>query len=393
MVKQSVVRNDIGVRNPYAIAELINKRKINWREKSSGDKIKILESTFGIPYGELFDSKYDSPLFRGLLKKEKRSGIQAVNVGSAMPSDCNRSVKTWDSNAGSAYEQNKPTYDDPIQGCVANCYLIAAFSSIAWATPYMLPQRLLPGPFKFKLPAPDPFNPGTDTVNGVNSKLALTDDKRIVFADSYTPNEIWPGIYEKAYGMWITKNTDNQPDITKTTNGNPVTALYNIMGYRDNWIKTYTTTIKQADGSLLSADDIWKGISGLCTSAKTFRPTVAWTYGVASTPPGDADYNNSGLVRDHAYSILGIHTENSKRYVVIRNPFGNGEPMDLSLVSGTSWGAPELVDQGFTKTGAADPKYPPTGLSISFKNPDGVFALDVNSFRIYFEAFGWIQAQ
>jgi len=393
MVKNSVIRNDVGARNPYAIAELMNKRKIDWRKKPAADKIKILESTFGMPYDQLFDSKYDSPLFRYLPKKNIKGIPPHVKVGSAVPDNCNRAVKLWDEKEQSVYQAIKPTFDDPIQGCVANCYLIAAFSSIAWATPYMFPYRTLPGPFKFKLPAPNPFNPGTDTAQGVDSKVALTDDKRIVFADSYAPNEIWPGIYEKAYAMWITKNTDNQPDIKQTTNGNPVTALYNIMGYRDNWIKTYATTIKQADNSLLSADDVWKGISGLCTSAKTFRPTVAWTYGVASTPPGDADYNNSGLVRDHAYSILGIHTEDSKRYVVIRNPFGNGEPMDLSLVSGTSWRAPELVDQGFTRTGAADPKFPPTGLSISFKNPDGVFALDVNSFRIYFEAFGWIQAQ
>lgn len=53
-----------GVINPYALAEYISGRKIDWQTVE--DKPELLESILQTPYEELFDPKYDSPLYLGL---------------------------------------------------------------------------------------------------------------------------------------------------------------------------------------------------------------------------------------------------------------------------------------------------------------------------------------
>ncbi len=55
--------------NPYALAELIAGRKINWKKIS--DARKVLEEILQTPYDKLFDPKYNSPLYIGLKLNEK----------------------------------------------------------------------------------------------------------------------------------------------------------------------------------------------------------------------------------------------------------------------------------------------------------------------------------
>jgi len=47
----ALFRNTIGVKNPYAVAELKLRRKINWEKKSPENKVRILEKVFERPYG------------------------------------------------------------------------------------------------------------------------------------------------------------------------------------------------------------------------------------------------------------------------------------------------------------------------------------------------------
>jgi len=59
-----------GVINPYALAELVAGRRIAWSEV---DAPRMLEELLQTPYEELFDPKYDSPIYMGLrLNKNKR---------------------------------------------------------------------------------------------------------------------------------------------------------------------------------------------------------------------------------------------------------------------------------------------------------------------------------
>ena len=60
---QSFSQNN-AVINPYALAELVSGRRINWKEVS--DKRKLLEELLQTPYEELFDPIYEGPLYTGL---------------------------------------------------------------------------------------------------------------------------------------------------------------------------------------------------------------------------------------------------------------------------------------------------------------------------------------
>jgi len=53
----------IGVVNPYALAELVRGRRIDW---AAEDAPAVLEEVLGKPYEELFDPQYRSPLYPGL---------------------------------------------------------------------------------------------------------------------------------------------------------------------------------------------------------------------------------------------------------------------------------------------------------------------------------------
>lgn len=54
---------NIGAINPYALTETLLGRKIDWSKKSS---IKIMEDTLETEYSELFDMKFNSPIYAGL---------------------------------------------------------------------------------------------------------------------------------------------------------------------------------------------------------------------------------------------------------------------------------------------------------------------------------------
>ncbi|WP_203258309.1 C2 family cysteine protease [Hyunsoonleella ulvae] len=53
----------IGAINPYALTETLLGRKIDWSKKNS---IKIMEDTLETDYSELFDMKFNSPIYAGL---------------------------------------------------------------------------------------------------------------------------------------------------------------------------------------------------------------------------------------------------------------------------------------------------------------------------------------
>lgn len=61
---QPEVAQKNGVINPYALAEYVSGRKIAWRKID--DVPRLLESILQTPYEELFDPKYEGPLYSGL---------------------------------------------------------------------------------------------------------------------------------------------------------------------------------------------------------------------------------------------------------------------------------------------------------------------------------------
>lgn len=67
------VRNVGGARNPYALAELVSGKKIDWAAMSSLEVRQTLEKALGTPYENLFSPEHDSPLYSDT-GKVRRSG-------------------------------------------------------------------------------------------------------------------------------------------------------------------------------------------------------------------------------------------------------------------------------------------------------------------------------
>ena len=64
-----------GVINPYALAEYLSGRKIAWDKLDNVPQ--VLESILQTPYAELFDPKYEGPLYSGL-KLNKKGTLERI---------------------------------------------------------------------------------------------------------------------------------------------------------------------------------------------------------------------------------------------------------------------------------------------------------------------------
>ena len=63
-----VTNLNVGAINPYALTEALIGRKIDWTNVES---IKIMEDALETDYSELFDMKFNSPLYAGLKLNNK----------------------------------------------------------------------------------------------------------------------------------------------------------------------------------------------------------------------------------------------------------------------------------------------------------------------------------
>ena len=363
----------IGVSNPYALAELILNKKVNWKRV---DSQKLLETTLGMPYEKLFDPKFDSPLYSGLrfdpkTKKLERSEIPPTAPGTHRALVDVGATTVW-ADPGDFFEEASEL-TDPVQGAVANCYFIAALSSVAWARTYAIAQRTRA--------TNTPQQSFVDMIeflraygNGKPGKVEVTEflplnapGNLFIYARSAEAGEIWPAVYEKAFAKWITADAGDKPDILKTAFGDPVAATASLIGSTPYYYGTQS----------LSEDQIWQKVRENCLSCKTFNPMVAWTYGSAPSP--DVNYASAHIAANHAYSILGWQYANSQQYIVLRNPWGNYESI-LNVAGGTwiAWDAPYYGGPGWWRP-------------IPLATNDGIFALRADTFKKYYAGFGVVK--
>lgn len=365
---------NVGVSNPYALAEVILKKKVNWKKV---DTQKLLEKTFSMPYEKLFDPKFDSPLYTGLKLDSNTKALERVDVSStahiaskALVDVCGSTV--W-ADPGIFFEE-AAELNDPVQGAVGNCYFIAALSSVSWARTYTIAQRTRAtgmGNQNFV----DMIEFYRAYRNGKPGKVEVTEllplnspGHTFIYARSFETGEIWPAVYEKAFAKWITNDPGDKPDILKTAGGDPVAVTASLVQASNPYYYW---------NSDLSEDQIWQKVIENCSKCKTFNPMVAWTYETAPSP--DVKYANAHIAANHAYSILGHQTTNRQRYIVLRNPWGNYDAI-LSVAGGTwiAWDAPYNSGPGWWRP-------------IPMATNDGIFALDIDAFKKYYAGFGVVK--
>ncbi len=192
---------------------------------------------------------------------------------------------------------------DPIQGGLGDCWLIAAMSSVAWALPYTVAQRSratgTPNDrFTNLIELVDPANGQKHAFEATDEILVWSGTTTPIYGHSSEPGEIWPALVEKAFAMWRAGTTNDHPNLTVLNGGDPVGASAALTGRTPHY--TWTAGTSRAD-----LIDLVKAHS---TNYRTVDPMTAWTYGSGQDSPDKVDYDDANLVACHAYSVLGWAT-------------------------------------------------------------------------------------
>jgi hypothetical protein len=392
---------NIGVINPYALAEVVLNKRIRWEEISNQEE--ILESTLQTPFEKLFDPKDESPLYAGLrLEKDfsmkKLSGKEALEsveklsipgtrvspslekfaelkpdrvreTLKAIVSDQPEAVAEWNPpqtawvDMGDFFEEATEP-GDPVQGALGDCYFIAALGAVAWSRPYAIAHRnRRTGTHEQAFVDMVEFlDNGSSKPIEVTERVPVTAGiHQFKFARSSEAGEVWPAVYEKAYAKMKTGVTSDRPEYPRIAGGDPVRACAELIGGNRNYVFTSSKT----------ADQLWTEVRKHSRGCRTFDPMVAWTYSSsAAAPDPDVDYAAMRIVANHAYTLLGWTYQGNEKYIVLRNPWGTHTPTQDVLAG--QWLAHDVS------------YWRPVGLSNR-----GFFALKAPTFKKYFAGLGW----
>lgn len=267
---------------------------------------------------------------------------------------------TWKD--GGEFFKDVTEYNDPIQGAVGNCYLIAALAAVAWTDPLLIVHRNRPIgtgetnrtnaiDFFSKGPIGQIYKNGATKRVEVTDKILFNSWNQVAYCRSNDLGEIWPSLYEKAFAKWITGDTSDVPNITLTAYGDPAKTMAQINNKTPYY---YATTPR-------TANELYGIVAVNSLGNRTIYPMTAWTY------PSGNFFTGSNIAANHAYTVLGYTYKNGKQYIILRNPWGVVEPAGLSTYQGLLW----LWDETFW-------------LPLSTTPNDGVFALESWAFKLYF---------
>ncbi len=461
----------LGARNPFALAEAVVGHPIDW--SSVPDKAAYLEEVLQMPYEQLFDPKFDSPVYLGARLDEQDQVVAAeyrepsedeaaadadvaltdihrltdlapllgplseVSIRSFAPSRAGGWTvevapggklaqlakdrlftkrvlnQIWDpkryidfgwtpengewADTGSFFNE-AAEYFDPIQGGLADCWLIAAMASVAWSMPTAIADReratgTANSQFKHSLSYVDPDTGTTRTFEVSDQTVVWQGTTVPMYGHSGEDGEIWPPVVEKAFAQWRQGTTNDKPNLTILDYGDPVWASAALTGRKPHYFANAGMTPTAL--RLL--------VKSHCQSYRTVDPMTAWTYGTA---PAGLSYSDATIVGNHAYSVLGWTSASILRravdahltvlgcgaraellarpgiaslfrpdwfatdYIVLRNPWGNTE-----ATRGALTGTIAMHDVDFWR-------------SINLGDVDGVFAIDFATFQQYFAGTG-----
>ena len=103
---------------------------------------------------------------------------------------------------------------------------------------------------------------------------------------------------------------------------------------------------------------------------RTVNPMTAWTYGSGDDAPKKVIYEDGNVVGSHCYTVLGWDYRDGRKYIILRNPWGNTEAT-VQALTGTSW----LFDVSWWRP-------------ISLAVVDGTFAVEASAFKQYWAGLG-----
>jgi len=227
---------------------------------------------------------------------------------------------------GSWHEVSQVTVDsaswrDPMQGAIADCYLLAAMIAVAWSLPRPWQARIDEAqqrrddaglPFAFYR-----ASTGLDWGARVRPTFAVNDSARPVFARSSQKDEAWPALLEKAFVVKMRGLTGEPTPLDYQAIGDlrqePQAAARMLAG----GVERTRVAVTGGESDRLSTQ-----VAALCDARGVTRvPVMAWTYD-DTHGTGGLGWSETGLFRHHAYAVLGVMREDDRDFVVMRNPYG-----------------------------------------------------------------------
>ncbi|MBN1194619.1 MAG: hypothetical protein JXA08_04645 [Methanomicrobiaceae archaeon] len=257
-------------------------------------------------------------------------------------------------------------FSRPVQGVLKDCHFIAALSSYAWMS--KLRPNLSGNDGECDLYSFSLFSESRSPAQTVEvSERIWLNNSQYYGARSSDPQEYWPAVYEKAYAAFRSDQITDTPSMkVLDATGNPVMSLVHLTGKTPVFVTN----------AGLTAEMVFTRIKQKTQGNKTTVPMVAWTYESENAAPAQVIYDNDALVANHSYSILGIFNPPAGgHYVVLRNSFGIGAGEPDEGVAHGEW-SHAADSSGSTR--------------LNLDIADGIFALDMNLFHDYFEAFGYV---
>jgi hypothetical protein len=235
------------------------------------------------------------------------AGWQPKNLADPELAKKQRAEAHWAPSTGELFT-NGVSSDDPVQGVLGDCYLVSGLASLAAVQPDVIKNAVkanADGTFTVTFHKDSFFGlfgksqkPITVTVDG---DMPTKNGKTSIYTRGRDTKELWPMIIEKAYaqldGGYQTVNKG----------GAPTTIWQALTG------KSGAMTMNVTEGTTR----LWDKISNALAEK---RPVAA------STAPTFKDYEGTGLVKGHVYSVLGVEEKDGERFVKMRNPWGYKEP-------------------------------------------------------------------
>ena len=197
-------------------------------------------------------------------------------------------------------------FDDVVQGSIANCYMVGAFSAVAQANPDTIKNAMKENA------------DGTVTVRfyekstgGAMKPVDVTIDKDLPttsfgsqrYAKGRDSKELWVGLLEKAYAQW---KGGYEPI---GNGGYPGEVIASLTGKSTSY-----SSNKYTDANTL--------FTNIKNGAANHKAMTSPTFGEDS----GVKYDGTGVHAWHVYTVLGAVEEGGTKYVQLRNPWGNNEP-------------------------------------------------------------------
>ena len=199
------------------------------------------------------------------------------------------------------------SYDDVVQGSIANCYFVGSLAAIAKANPKAVEDCIKDngdGTFTARFYKVDWSGKAKAEYVRIDGDIPTAGEGLPAkYGKCRDQKELWVSLIEKAYATWkggyeAIGNGGCSTDVLSAITGKG--SSYQNIGTADP-DRMFQTIKKNVDAKV---------------------PVTAGTYGEDQAPM----YAGKNLYAWHNYSITGAGEENGQKYVELRNPWGRTEP-------------------------------------------------------------------